>query len=68
MFLVILLLGHGLIAVPKELWESANYKLKLKYLEWQANEMNSSLKERNDELTQYISVNRMIIYLEVKRP
>ncbi len=30
--------------------------------------MNSSLKERNDELTQYISVNRMIIYLEVKRP
>jgi hypothetical protein len=55
-FLVILLLGYGLIAVPKELWDSANYKLKIKYIEWQANEMNLALQEKNKELSQYICV------------
>ena len=56
-FLVILLLGYGLIAIPKELWNSANYKLKIKYLEWQANEMSCALKEKNQDLSNFILVN-----------
>lgn len=40
MFLVVVLLSYGLVAVPKTLWRERKYEIKLKYKQFTAAELS----------------------------
>lgn len=49
-FLIIFLLGYGLVAVPKHTLKLSDYETRLRYLEWQAGECYDHLMASNDDL------------------
>ena len=49
LFVIIFLLGYGLVAVPKELFKMSNYENRLKFLEWSAGESQQELNTKKDE-------------------
>jgi hypothetical protein len=50
------MLGHGLVAVPKEVLKLADYETRVSYLQWRAAEVKETIQERNDEFKQYAQV------------
>lgn len=49
-FLIIFLLGYGLVAVPKHILKLSDYETRIKELEWQAGECYDSLMGSNEDL------------------
>jgi hypothetical protein len=55
-FLIIFMLGHGLVAVPKEILKLADYETRIHYLQWRAAETKETIQERNEEFKSYAQV------------
>jgi hypothetical protein len=60
-FLIIFMLGYGLVAVPKEVLKLADYDNRLLYLQWRAAECKETLQDRNDEFKQYAQVRFFLV-------
>ncbi len=54
--LILLLLSYGLVAVPKQFWQSANYHERMNYLEWMTQDINYTLEEKELDLLEYAEV------------
>lgn len=53
-FLIIFLLGYGLIEIPRYILNLTNYSDRIKYLEWKTKINNDSIDERTEELNKCI--------------
>jgi len=49
-FLIIFLLGYGLVALPKHIIQKSDYERRIKYLEFCAGDIRENLEIRNSEL------------------
>jgi len=56
-FLIIMLFGYGLVAVPKSLWKEANYQQRMKFLEWNMGNLKDELDDKKNELNNCLLVN-----------
>ncbi len=72
LFVIIFLLGYGLVAVPKQILKLSDYETRIKYLEWRAGECKENLEERNIDLINcaqvfdlFISLNRKLNQLDL---
>jgi hypothetical protein len=52
-FLIIFLLGYGLVALPKHVIQRSDYELRIKYLEFCAGDARENIETRNSELYTY---------------
>jgi hypothetical protein len=55
-FLIIFLLGYGLVAVPKDVLKLADYETRILYLQWRASECREHIMENNDKFKEYAQV------------
>jgi len=62
-FLIIMLFGYGLVAIPKSLWKEANLQNRQKYLEWNMSNLKDELEDKKAELGVCLTV---IIFIEDK--
>ena len=49
LFLIIFLLGYGLVEIPKELFRLSNYETRQRYLEWSAGECQQNIIKKEFE-------------------
>jgi hypothetical protein len=56
-FLIIFMLGYGLVAVPKHIIQLSDYNTRVKYLEYCAGESKEHLEETNIDLINCAQVN-----------
>jgi len=49
LFMIIFLLGYGLVAIPKEFFRKSDYENRLKYLEWSAGRCQQNINRNEDE-------------------
>lgn len=52
LFMVIFLLGFGLVAIPKNLFRISDYKSRIKYLEWQTGTNKENMINKLDEINE----------------
>ena len=52
LFMVIFLLGFGLVAIPQNLFKVANYHRRIKYLEWRTGDNKEYLINKLDGINQ----------------
>lgn len=52
LFMVIFLLGFGLVAIPQNLFRLADYQRRIKYLEWRTGDNKENLINKLDEIHQ----------------
>lgn len=57
--ILVIMLGYGLVALPKKLWKLPDYKLQTQYLEWRASEISETLEEH---ITELVRLRSMIKY------
>ena len=50
LFLIILMLGYGLVAVPRSLWRYGNLEVKLKHYHFQAAQLDEGREDLNHHL------------------
>jgi hypothetical protein len=55
LFLIMALLGHGLVDIPKSLWRSSDPKLMIRQIEFTAPDYDSQLYEAESELKEIIA-------------
>lgn len=55
-FLIIFLLGYGLVAFPKNMLLNTEIRSKIKYLEWYAKETKDEIEKRKEYLTLILNV------------
>jgi len=56
--MIIFLLGFGLVEIPKNLFRIANYKSRIKYLEWKGGNNKENLSLKKDEIKDYKKVKK----------
>jgi len=64
LFMVIFLLGFGLVAIPQNLFRLADYHRRIKYLEWQAGNDKENLINKLDEI-HIVKMVFLIIFLMI---
>lgn len=50
LFLIIVMMGYGLVAVPRSLWRSGNLEMRLRHSHFQASQLDETLDELKHHL------------------
>jgi len=50
LFLIIVMLGYGLVAVPRSLWRAGNLEIRLKHAYFQASQIDETVEELHHKL------------------
>lgn len=68
LFLIILLLGYGLVSVPRRLWNDGNLEQRVRYYQYEASNLEEGLIESKFQLNETVKVIYAAMHRNVQNP